>query len=167
MKFTLIALLSLVSSLASARMLNEVHFGTMGNGALRSEKAGKDTVTVIGARGSYLVQLREELQVGGEAAFFSTSGGAKSQSYFEAAGVGAWNFSRDLSTSIFAKGGVGLFAVLNEKAEYENKLGLFVGGGKRFPLWTNVNYAPEVRIYKKGNIDPSFEILFINVSVLF
>ncbi|MBX2987618.1 MAG: hypothetical protein KF802_06950 [Bdellovibrionaceae bacterium] len=143
----------------------EVLFGAAGSGKLVSEKSGGVNRTVIEAHGSYLRGLGGPMQIGGEFGIFSSSGG-KSQSYIEAVAVGAYNFGHRLSDSMYAKGGVGLLGVLSDTGDYKSEVGFFVGGGKRFPLWAGVAYNPELRLYKKGKMDPSIEIWLINISVI-
>lgn len=145
---------------------HEVQVG-LSPGTFQSTKVGNSSVTIIQARGSYARHLKQNWQVGGEGAFYSTSGGAKSQSYFEAFGFGNYNFDLDLKKSFYAKAGLGMFSVLNDKSDYESKFGFMVGAGKRFPLWDRVQYNPEFRLFKKGSQDPTFELQFLTISLMF
>ncbi|HEX7672727.1 MAG TPA: hypothetical protein VF412_01080 [Bdellovibrio sp.] len=153
---------------------NENEFETMmTNGLFSSEKVCKDcdsgTTLDIGA--SYLHYLRDGFQVGGEGRLRllskEVSGTGGSETLLDLAAVGAYNFQSDLKNAIFVKAGVGLYSVLKDSRDgYENKLGLFVGAGKRFALWSNVSYTPELRLVKKGDIDMGVEIALLNFSVI-
>jgi hypothetical protein len=147
---------------------SEVQVGVIGNGKLTSQKP-KDgsTTTVIDARGSYAFHLQDQIQVGGEVGFFSTSGGTTSASYVELLGFGTFNFDPNIAESFYVKGGAGLFGVPKVNGEYENKFGLFAGVGARFPMWGSLAYNPEARLLKKGDLDISFEIIFLQASVMF
>lgn len=146
--------------------IHEVQAG-LTKGSLTSAKAGSDTVTVIEASGTYHRLIKPQIQAGGGIAFYSTSGGAKSQSYFDVYGAGTYNVEPDLTKSIYLRGAIGMFAIVNNKGEYESKLGFGVGAGKRFPIFDKITYNPEARLMKKGEQDPGFEIMFLNISLLF
>lgn len=150
----------------SSAGIHEVQAG-LTKGSLVSAKAGKDTVSVIEASGTYHRLIKPQVQAGGGIAFFSTSGGAKSQSYFDVYGMGTYNVEPDLSKSIYLRGAIGMFAIVNDKGEYESKLGFGVGAGKRFPIFERITYNPEARLMKKGEQDPGFELMFLNISLLF
>lgn len=150
-----------------APTVQEIQVGSIGGGSLLSEKAGGSSITLIEARGSYSrVYYRENMQLGGEVHFVSSSGGAKSTSSFEAGVFGNYNFDTVLDRALYAKVGLGTFTIINDKGDNENKFGFLAGIGKRFPIWDHVNYNPEARLYKKGDLDPSFEIAFLNVSLM-
>ena len=150
-----------------AETTQEIQVGAVGAGSLLSEKAAGSSITLIEARGSYSrVYYRENAQLGGEVHFVSSSGGAKSTSYVEAAVFGNWNFDTVLDRALYAKAGLGTFSIVNDKGDNENKFGFLAGLGKRIPIWTHVNYNPEARLYKKGDLDPSFEIAFLNLSLM-
>lgn len=150
-----------------APTVQEIQVGSFGAGSLFSEKAGGSSITLIEARGSYSrVYYRENMQIGGEAHFVSSSGGAKSTSYVELGVFGNYNFDTVLDRSLYAKVGLGTFNTINDKGDNESKFGFLAGLGKRFPIWDHVNYNPEARLYKKGDLDPSFEIAFLNVSLM-
>lgn len=146
---------------------HELQIG-IGQGGLTTSKSGKDTLTVIQLHMSYArPMINDRMQLGGEGGFYSTSGGARTQSYFEAFGFGNYNLTADHRNSIYGKLGLGLFAVINDKGDYESKFGFMIGGGKRFALWDHVSYNPEMRLFKKGDQDPTFEIQIVNVSIMF
>ena len=153
---------------------NDNEFETMmTNGLFTSEKLCKNcnTGTTFDIGASYLHYLRDGFQVGGEGRLrllskeVSVSG--NSETLLDLAAVGAYNFQSDLKNSIFVKAGVGIYSVEKDNADgYESKLGLFVGAGKRFALWNNVSYTPELRLVKKGDIDMGIEIALLNFSVI-
>jgi hypothetical protein len=129
-------------------------------------ESGSDLVLGLG----YLHTLTGDVQVGGEGTLRMlskySSGTGDSETLFDIVGVGAWNFSHDFANAIFAKAGIGLYSVIkDDRAGYENKLGFFIGGGKRWMWLNNVAYSPEVRLVKKGDIDLGFEIQVINFSL--
>lgn len=146
--------------------IHELHIGTT-RGGLTSTKAGKDTMTIIDVSAAYSRLLQPNIQAGGGANFYSSSGGPKNQSYFDIYGMGTYNLSNDLKNAGYLRGAVGMFAVVNDKGDYESKLGFGIGGGKRFPFYDRLTYNPEVRLMKKGDQDPGFEINFLNFSLLF
>lgn len=153
---------------------NDHEFTTlMTRGVFLAEKACKNcsSGTTIDISASYLHYLRDGWQVGGEGRLQSLSKEAstigKSATLIDIVGVGAYNFQSDLKNSFFAKAGIGFYSVLNDTNDgYDNKLGLFIGGGKRFALWNNVSYSPEARIVKRGDIDMGVEIALLNFSVI-
>ncbi|MDG0815404.1 hypothetical protein [Bdellovibrio svalbardensis] len=135
----------------------------------RSKNASAGTAFDVGA--SYLYSLNAGVQVGGEGRLqilskeYSPTGNSKT--LIDLLGVAAYNFQSDLKNAFFLKAGLGIYSVLNDtESDYENKLGLFFGGGKRFALWNNVSYTPEARFVKKGDIDLGFQIAFLNFSVI-
>lgn len=118
----------------------------------------------------FLHTLNHQVQVGGEGRLRmlskEVSGTGDSETLFDIVGVGAWNFTSDFANSIFAKAGIGLYAVPKDSyAGYENKLGFFIGGGKRFAWLNSVSYSPEIRLVKKGDIDLGIELQIINFSI--
>lgn len=142
-------------------------------GLFSAEKPCKDcdsgTTFDIGA--SYLHYLQDGWQVGGEGRLQilskEVSPSRKSTTLLDIAGVVNYNFQSDLKNSIFAKGGIGFYSVLNDSQDgYDTKLGFFIAAGKRFALWHNVSYAPELRLVKKGDIDMGVEIALLNFSVI-
>ncbi len=153
---------------------NENEFTTLlTRGVFISEKRSKNasTGTVIDIGASYLHYLKEGFQVGGEGRIQmlskEVSPTGDSKTLFDIAGVGAYNFQSDLKNAFFLKAGIGLYSVLNDReTDYETKFGLFFGGGKRFALWNNVSYAPELRFVKKGDIDMGIEVAILNFSVI-
>lgn len=136
-------------------------------GAMTTQKVGNDTVTVIAAGASVAKQVHEKIQAGGEVSFYSSNGGAKNRSYIQLAGFGTYNFQPVIRESFYAKAGLGLFNTINDKGEDESKIGFFAGGGKRVPLLGKINYAPEARLLKIGSQDMTFNVYFLNFSVIF
>lgn len=146
--------------------IHELHI-SMTRGGLTSTKVGKDTMTLIEASAGYSRLIQPNIQAGGGVSFYSSSGGPRNQSYFDIYGMGTYNLSNDLKNAGYFRGAVGMFAVVNDKGDYESKLGFGIGGGKRFPLFDKLTYNPEARLMKKGDQDPGFEIMFLNFSLLF
>lgn len=145
----------------------------LSRGLFASEKACKDcnSGTTIDLGASYLHYLKDGWQVGGEGRLQSISKEAsainKSVTLIDLVGIGAYNFQSDLKNSFFAKAGIGIYSVLKDsRDDYENKIGFFVGAGKRFALWSNVSYTPEARLIKKGDIDFGIEIALANFSII-
>jgi len=146
----------------------------MTRGFLDSEKNCKNcsSGTDLDISGAYNYYLRQGFQVGGEGRLrllsSEHSATGNSATLVDLAAVGTFNLDRDLKNSIFAKAGVGFFSVLDDSAPhtgYDEKLGVFVGVGKRFQLWNNVSYSPELRLIKKGDLDLGIEIGLINFSI--
>lgn len=128
-----------------------------------------DSGTAITAELSYLRYLKDNFQVGGEAAINilseEYSGTNDSATTFKLVGVGVYNLDSDLKNSIFAKAGVGLYPVI-DNGDWETQFGFFIGGGKRFSWLSNVSYSPEVRLTKAGDLDMAVDIAFLNFSIL-
>ncbi|NUN05615.1 MAG: hypothetical protein HUU57_07625 [Bdellovibrio sp.] len=81
--------------------------------------------------------------------------------------MGVYNLQSDLANSLFAKAGVGLYSALkDDSSDYENKVGLFIGGGKRFAWLKNVSFSPEVRLVKRGDIDFAIEADILAFSIM-
>ena len=137
-------------------------------GAYTSAKVGTTTVSTLAAQASWVKFIRPKIQAGGEAAFTSMSGGALSTSFFDVMGVVNYNLEDNTRESIYVKGGLGLFAVPNTTGTgYDSKFGFMAGAGKRFPLWERIQYSPEIRLVKKGDLDVAFNIYFINLSIMY
>lgn len=141
-------------------------------GGFFSGKQCKDcsTASVLKVSGSYLRYWQDNMQYGFYASFENlskeASASGKSATRFDIVGQGAFNFSNDLANAIFAKAGVGLYSVLKDDgSDYENKIGLFLGAGKRFAWLKNVSYSPEVRLVKRGDIDFAIEADLLNFSI--
>ncbi len=140
---------------------------SLSGGGYESKKQGTTTVSTLQAKISMAKSLKNNIQVGGEVEFSNTSGGSFSGSYFEVAGFGVYNFSTILKDTFYVKGGAGLYNTINTRQENENKFGFFAGGGKRFPLWNQITYSPEARIWKIGDQDITFSFYFLNLSLFF
>ncbi|MDD4975521.1 MAG: hypothetical protein PHY93_14270 [Bacteriovorax sp.] len=145
--------------------LNEI-FTNITKGSLNIGKGCKDceSRTTIDVHASYLRYLQDKIQAGLEGGLNSTSGG-NSTTLIDLAAVGVYNLDNNLSNSFFGKVGLGIFTVPTIGSDTETKLGAFVGAGKRFSWLTNVNYVPEFRIVKKGNIDIGLELTLLNFSI--
>lgn len=120
--------------------------------------------------GSYLRYWKDSIQWGAEGGLRmlskEASGTGDSETLFDIMGIGAYNFQSDLKNAIYAKAGIGLMSVLKDDgSDYENKLSLFVGAGKRFAWFGNVSYSPELRLVKRGDIDLAIQIDIVNFSL--
>lgn len=138
----------------------------MSGGQYQTYKSASDTITRMDLQLSVAKLIKNNIQAGAEVHFNSTSGGGTS-SYFEIVGFGVYNLTSLIKDTYYAKGGVGLFNTINDRRENESKFGFFVGGGKRIPLWNQITYSPEVRLFKKGSEDFTLSLYFLNVSLFF
>lgn len=152
---------------------NEIIVGLQTQGGFASYKACKDcpTGSILTLTGSYLRYWQNNMQYGVTASFINTSKefskNDKSATRIEAIGVGVYNLQSDLANSIFAKAGVGLYSALKDDgSDYENKIGLFIGAGKRFAWLKNVSFSPEVRLVKRGDIDFAIEADILAFSIM-
>lgn len=139
------------------------------SGRLLSGKACKDcdSATNITVNGMYLRSINSEWQAGAQAGIEITGGG-DSETLLTLVGLGVYNFDTNFKQAFFVIGGLGLYPVPKEGAPgHESKFGFTIGGGKRFPLWGNVNYIPTVSMVKKGDLDIGFDIEFLNFSIMF
>lgn len=134
-------------------------------GGLSSFKAGGETNTVIEAAASVVKVIRSNIQVGAEAHFYNQSGGGGS-SYFEVLGVGVYNFDNNLKDSFYAKAGLGMLNVINDKFKNESKIGFLVGAGKRILLMDKVAYTPEGRLVVVDG-GTRFQIMALNFSLFY
>lgn len=136
---------------------------TLTGGGLESLKKGGETTTVISAGASITKVVRNNIQAGAEANFFNESGGGGS-SYFEIMGVGLYNFDNNLKESLYAKAGLGMLNVINDKFKNESKVGFMIGGGKRISLADKIAYTPEVRIIVVDG-GTRFQVMALNFSL--
>lgn len=123
-----------------------------------------DSNTTFNVQISYLHFLQEKIQIGGELAIDNNSYYGTSNTYLTAMGVAAYNFQNDLNNAFFTKIGLGFFTI-PKGTSTETKLGFFLGGGKRFQWLPNINYSPELRIVKKGDLDVGFEFSLLNFGI--
>lgn len=149
-------------SYSSSSYENEIQAGlTVGT------YTSQDSISSLQVRGSYARLIQPQLQLGAEASLSSVSGSGASSSTFAGFGFANYNFDTDLTEAFYAKGGLGIFSISDNNGDNESKFGFMLGGGKRFPLWDRILYNPEVRLFKVGDLDPYFEILFLNLSIHF
>ncbi|MGZ3792193.1 MAG: hypothetical protein ACXVCP_07585, partial [Bdellovibrio sp.] len=141
-------------------------------GSYFSEKLCKDcdTASVLSIGASYLHYWKDNMQWGAEGSIRTlskeVSRSNKSETLLDILGVGVYNFESDLKNAVYAKAGIGFVSVINNTRDgYENKLGFFIGAGKRFSWLSNVSYTPEIRLVKKGDIDMGIEIALLNFSI--
>lgn len=134
-------------------------------GGISSFKAGGETNTVIEVAASVVKVIRSNIQAGAEAHFFNQSGGGGS-SYFEVLGIGVYNFDNNLKDSFYAKAGLGMLNVINDKFKNESKVGFMVGAGKRIPLLDKVAYTPEGRLIVVDG-GTRFQIMALNFSIFY
>lgn len=140
------------------------------HGSLVTGKATTDspTRTVITIAGGYLRTVNANVQAGAQAQIQSYSGGGDSETLLTLVGLGVYNFDTNFKQSFFVQGGLGIYPVLkSDGTGHESKFGFLVGGGKRFPIWGNVNYIPTASLVKKGDLDIGFDIQFLNFSIMF
>lgn len=137
----------------------------MTGGGLESLKKGGETSTVIGAQASLTKVIRSNIQAGAEAQFYNESGGGGS-SYFEIMGIGIYNFDNNLKESFYAKAGLGMLNVINDKFKNESKLGILLGAGKRILLMDKVAYTPEGRLIIIDG-GTRFQIYALNFSIFY
>ncbi len=137
----------------------------MSGGGLESKKIAGETTTQIGLQAAVTKVVRGNIQVGVEAEFYNESGRGGS-SYFQALGLGVYNFDKNLKESLYGKVGLGMLNVINEKGKNEAKFAIMFGGGKKIPLMDKVAYTPEVRVIM---VDGStrFQILALNFSLFY
>lgn len=167
-----------VSQVASARYpaseadsVNEITTN-LTRGYLDSEKrcSNCSSGTDLYLSGAYNYYWKQGIQIGGEGSLGIISSEhsrtGSSETLLSLAAVGTYNLEHDLKNSIFVKAGVGFYPILNDThSGYDENLGIFVGAGKRFQLWNNISYSPELRLVKKGNLDLGIEISLINLSI--
>lgn len=140
---------------------------SLSGGRYETSKAGDSSISTLEAKLSLAKLIQNNIQAGAELRMVNASGGPKSSSYFEVAAFGVYNFTSILKDTFYAKGGLGLFNTINTKGDNENKFGFFAGGGKRIPLWNQITYSPEARLWKVGDQDITFSIYFLNLSLFF
>lgn len=127
-----------------------------------------DNVTNITVRAMYLRTFSGNVQIGAQAGLESVSGD-NSETLLTLVGMGVYNFDTNFKEAFFVQGGLGIYPVLKDdgSGDHESKFGFLVGGGKRFPIWGNVNYIPTASLVKKGDLDIGFDIEFLNFSIMF
>lgn len=129
-------------------------------------KQGSASLTQIEAQVSLSKVIKNNIQAGGEVHLNNLSGGGYSSNYLEAMGFGVYNFDTDLKESLYAKAGIGIQNVVNDKGGNEAKVGIMVGGGKRIRLLEKFTYNPEARIVLVAG-ETRVNILLLNFSLLF
>lgn len=140
-------------------------------GSVYSGKRTKNgsSVTDIDVGAKYLRTINSNVQVGGGVRIQSFGGGP-SHTDLTALAIGIYNFDIDFKQAFFAEGGIGLYPVYNDDPAvktWESKFGLYVAGGKRFPIWERVSFIPTLALVKKGDVDFAFDIQFLNFSIMF
>jgi hypothetical protein len=155
---------------------SSVSFGTeneiITNGTFGKLLTGKsckncDNQTIIDISGTYLRTMNANVQAGALAEIQSISGG-NSETLLTLVALGVYNFDTSFKQSFFVQGGLGIYPVRKDNSlDHESKFGFLVGGGKRFPIWGNVNYIPTASLVKKGDLDIGFDIEFLNFSLMF
>lgn len=89
-------------------------------GLFQSGKACKncDSGSSLDVGGSYLYSWSGLIQLGAEGRLRllskETSGSGDSETLFDLVGVGVYNFSSDFKNSLYAKGGIGFYAVIDD-----------------------------------------------------
>jgi hypothetical protein len=136
--------------------------------SIQSYKYSKSR-TDINIYGAYNHHLMDNMQVGGEGGIISgTDSKGDSKALFAAMGVFTWNFDTNLREAFFVNGGLGLYpSYVKKDGDFESKISLFAGGGKRFEVWGKLNYMPYARIWKRGDENTSFEIQALNFSIFY
>lgn len=132
---------------------------------ISSYKAGGSNFTVVEAGVSLSKIIKNNIQAGGEVHLFNSSGGSSS-SYLEFMGFGVYNFDNDLKQSLYAKGGLGIQNVINDRGNNESKFALMLGLGKRLLVLEKFTYNPEARIVMVDGTT-RFQVVLLNFSLLF
>lgn len=143
------------------------------NGGFQSGKLCKDcksgTALVLG--GSYLWTWQHNLQFGGDVRIETLSDGmspsGKSTTGIDLVALAVYNFDSDFKNSFYAKGGLGVYSVYDNNYDREGKFGLQIGGGKRFEIFNNVAFTPELNLIQRGDLDVLIQIKMINLSIMF
>jgi|GEM_PF-5242265 len=145
---------------ASPSYLNELQVNDT-HGYFKQYKSGNESVSLLEISGSYLRLIKPQIQVGGGVLLHSATG----NSYNEFWGQGIYNMDSNLAHAFYGVAAVGMFNTVNNRGLNESKFGFYLGAGKRFPLWGNVNYAPELRLANRGDGNLNLDIYFIKLSV--
>ena len=117
--------------------------------------------------GMYTYLIQEQIQVGAEIAFGSTSGKfGTGYSSSDVYALGIYNFTPVLTDAAFAFGGIGL-GTAKFAGTSESKMGFKVGAGKRFPLVSKLQYVPMAWIQKVGDASPVLNLMPVNFSLIF
>jgi hypothetical protein len=138
------------------------------SGNLITEKpcnaVGCKSQTTTMLQGAYLRSINANIQAGARMVINNNG----DETLFTLLALGVYNFDTDFKNAFFGQGGIGIYPVLKSNLSgYENKIGFFIGGGKRFPIWDRVNYIPSISLVKKGDLDIGFDIEFLNFSLMF
>jgi hypothetical protein len=117
--------------------------------------------------GMYTYLIKPQIQVGAQIAFGSKSyKGGGSSNHSDIYALGIYNFVPEIHEAAFAFGGLG-FGSYAAGGASESKVGVKVGGGKRFPLMDKVQYVPMAWIQKMGEFDPALYLMPVNFSLIF
>lgn len=137
----------------------------LSGGGLTTQKIAGDTTTQIGAQASVTKVIKSNIQIGAEAEFYNESGRGGS-SYFQALGLGVYNFDSNLKESLYGKVGAGMLNVINVKGKNEAKFAFLFGIGKRILVMDKVAYTPEARVIM---VDGStrLQIMALNFSLFY
>ncbi len=125
--------------------------------------------TTIKLGGSYSYMLDRGLQAGVDASFASYSGSnSLDTTYISIFATGTVNFpmERDIRQAAFAKVGFGFSDLDSPPRDKKSEFGFKVYGGKRFPIWDHIEYAPMGGIYKIGSRDAVIEIIPLNITAV-
>ncbi|MCK6597059.1 MAG: hypothetical protein L6Q37_01740 [Bdellovibrionaceae bacterium] len=133
--------------------------------SLNTYKSGGSNITEIDAEVSLSKLIKNNIQAGGYVHLRNLSGG-DSYSFLEFLGFGVYNFDNDLKQSLYAKAGLGMLNVLNDKFKNESKLAIMFGGGKRILVLEKFTYNPEVRVTLVDGAT-RIQLMFLNFSLLF
>ncbi len=132
-----------------------------------SSNTHSSEIKAIGALG---YQIAPNIQIGGEGGLTITNYSGSSTAFLQAFFFGAFNFEPQITTSFYAKGGLGFTNASSSSSGSSNssssKTAFFIGLGKRFFLWPHLSYSPEFRI-TQSNSSSVTEIKALNFSIFF
>jgi hypothetical protein len=151
-------------SFRSTSMQHEV-FASMTYGEINMANSN----TNINAQGSYSYLLMKGIQVGADLGFTSVKVGSSSNSYMTLYATGTWNYPMDgdIREAMFVKGGIGMAdSGKSSFGESKSEFGFKVFGGKRFPLWERMSFAPMAGYEKVGSADGAIVIIPLNIGFM-
>ena len=140
----------------------------LSKGQIRSYKEGNNSYTDINFVGSYHYLLQNHIQIGTEAGIFAYRDGTSSTSILALMGLFTYNLDFDITNSIFAQAGLGLYPAYDKTdGKYGSKFSFLFDFGKRISLWNHIAFKPGVRFLKRGDMDMEFMIEALNFSLIF